>query len=475
MERSRSSKWWFAPAVAIAMAMAVSSGAVQGQDGSPALSSAALGNPTGLRIIRAEERQVQIAWEAADNAEINWIWSVQPDGTGGKWTRAGASANSATVSELEPGRSYWFIVIAGRTVQEAQEWSLWSNWVMARTSAVGLAPVAQNPVTIQLACINRTLPPCQLVRDFYAPRVRERTGGAVTIEISSFPELGVAGADTLRRLKDHSLAAAEVYSGYVGAHYPILDIENLWGLVPTNETQLAVSDAVNDDLADILSEATGGEVIFRSFYPSQYIFSRAALPDLASYRGNRVRSHSTILGDLLLGLGAEPQFAAFADVYTALERGVIDSAVTGGSPAYSQRWFEVADYLYGPIPGSIGITYFTVSGEVWSQLTKGSRSILRQVGKEYEAENRRLLKIEWELDGINLNVERGMTHSDFPDDVKAKMRETAINVIIPNWIDRVGGPDSRAVRIFNEKVGPLVGVGINPDGSATETHPTTSE
>ena len=137
----------------------------------------------------------------------------------------------------------------------------------------------------QFVCINRLLQTCQLIRDFYAPRISERTNGAVTIEITSYPELGLAGPDTIRLLEEHTLEAAEVYSGYVGADYPILDIENLLGLVPTNETQLAISDAVKDDIASILNEATDGEVIFRSFYPSQYIFSRAALPDFGLLSG----------------------------------------------------------------------------------------------------------------------------------------------------------------------------------------------
>ena len=196
---------------------------------------------------------------------------------------------------------------------------------------------------------------------------------------------------------------------------------------------------------------------------------------MASYRGIRVRSHSTILSDLLSGLGAKPQFIAFADVYIAMYRGVIDTAVTGGLPAYAQRWFEVADYLYGPIAGSGGITYFAVNGEVWSQLSDESRAILKMVGQEYEAENLRLLRAEWEPDGINVNVAEGMTYSHIPDDVKAQMRETAVDVIIPNWVLRIGGPGSMAVRIFNEKVGPIVGVEINPDGSATGTDATASE
>ena len=337
------------------------------------------------------------------------------------------------------------------------------------TSADTTAAATQEPVTLQVVCINRALRPCELIRDFYTPKVSERTNGAVTIEISSYPELGLAGPDTIRLVNDLTLEFAEIYSGYVGGDLPIIDVGNLWGLSPSNDAHLALTDAIEDDMIRILREATGGEPIFRAYYPNQYVFSSVPLEDLDSYEGKNIRQHSTILGDLLAGLGAAGQFVAFADVYTALERGVLDAGITGGTPGYGQRWYEVTDYLYGPIVGSIGVTYVTVNGEKWNELSPENQAILKEIGQEYEAENLRLLKEDWDPAGITLNVGEGMAYSDFPDEVKTRMRSTALNVIIPNWVERAGGPDSEGVQIFNEKVGPIVGVKINSDGSATET------
>ena len=338
-----------------------------------------------------------------------------------------------------------------------------------QATAAAPAAATQEPITLQVVCINRTLRPCELIDSFYAPKVAERTNGEVTIEISSYPELGLAGPDTIRLVNDHTLEFAEIYSGYVGGDLPIIDVGNLWGLSPSNDAHLALTDAIEDDMIRILREATGGEPIFRAYYPNQYVFSREPLPDLASYKDKNIRQHSTILGDLLAGLGAEGQFVAFADVYTALERGVLDAGITGGTPGYGQRWYEVTDYLYGPIVGSVGVTYVTVNSEKWAALSPENQRILKEVGAEFDAENRRLLKAQWDPDGINLNVEEGMEYHDFPDDVKTQMRVTALKTIIPNWVERAGGPDSEGVKIFNEKVGPIVGVVINSDGTATET------
>ena len=62
---------------------------------------------------------------------------------------------------------------------------------------------------MQMACINRTLVDCGLAIGNYAEtedigfveRVNRRTNGQVVFEVSSFPELGIAGPDSLRLIR----------------------------------------------------------------------------------------------------------------------------------------------------------------------------------------------------------------------------------------------------------------------------------
>ncbi len=320
----------------------------------------------------------------------------------------------------------------------------------------------------QLVCINRSVAACELVNSFFVPEVAKRTDGQLQFVISSFPELGIAGGDTLRLVEDNTLEVAEIYSGYVGGDLPLLDIGNLWGLSPSEEAHLELSDAIHEDLIQVLKETTGGQPIMRQYYPNQFIFSRDELDALEQFDGKQIRQHSTILGDLLAGLGAEGQFVAFADVYTALERGVLDGGVTGGEPGHSQRWYEVTDYLYGPIVGSVAVAYYTMSSDSWNKLPPDLQQITLEVGSEYEELARKTLIEDWNPFSVSANVDAGMIHRPFSDEVQSKMREVALEVILPNWVERTGGPNSDAVQLFNEKVAPIIGVAVNPDGTAKE-------
>jgi len=324
--------------------------------------------------------------------------------------------------------------------------------------------------SFQIACINRTLLPCQVTEANFVKNVTARTNGKVMVEISSFPELGLAGPDTLRLVEDGTLGLAEIYPGYVGGDLPILDIAALWGIAPDSDTYLELAEALYPDMKRIFKENTGGEVIYRHYYDNQFIFSRTPLVGLEDYKGKKIRQHSTVLGDMLAGLGADGQFVAFSEVYTALERGIIDAGVTGGLPGYGQRWYEVSDYLVGPIAGSFVASYVTMNKDRWEELPTDLQKIIKEEGAKSEAVNLDLVKNKWAAEAIESNAAKGMTHMEFTPEVTVKLREIALDSIIPNWVSRVGGADTEAVRLFNEIATPLLGVKINPDGSASETN-----
>jgi TRAP-type C4-dicarboxylate transport system substrate-binding protein len=340
------------------------------------------------------------------------------------------------------------------------------------SSDAATQPAADDGKTynFQLACINRTLLTCGLSEENFAAGVLARTNGKVAIEISSFPELGLAGPDTLRLVEDGTLGLAEIYPGYVGGDLPILDIAALWGLAPDNDTYLVLAEALYPEMKRIFNENTGGQVLYRHFYDNQFIFSREPLESLDDFAGKKLRQHSTVLGDMIAGLGGEGQFVAFSEVYTALERGIIDAGVTGGLPGYGQRWYEVSDYLVGPIAGSFVAAYVTMNGDRWAELPAEYQTIILEEGIKSEQVNLDLLVNKWAEEAIQSNVDAGMTHVPFSDDINARLLETALDKIVPNWVDRLGGTDTEGVRLFNEIASPILGVKINPDGSASKTN-----
>ena len=321
----------------------------------------------------------------------------------------------------------------------------------------------------QYACINRTLDPCELLA---APggmveKIFERTEGPVDIQISSFPELGLAGPDTLRLVEDGTLGMAEIYSGYIGGDLPIVDVANLWGVIPDIATNWKTIEAVQAPLHELLEERSNGVVLAESYYGNNYYYTSKPIRSTADLEGMKIRSHSTVLGDLISGMGADPQFVAFSEVYTALERGILDAAVTCGPCGAGLRWFEVADYLNGPII-SIGVTFITMNKDRWDEMPADLQAIVREEAMAHQVENRRLVENVWDPAGIKDNVDGGMEFVEFTPELKAALKQASIDVVIPQWVERNGGPNSDAVKMFNDFVSPIIGVTIDSNGKAVE-------
>ena len=186
---------------------------------------------------------------------------------------------------------------------------------------------------------------------------------------------------------------AEIYSGYIGGDLPIVDVANLWGVIPDIATNWKTIEAVQGPLHVLLEERSNGVVLAESYYGNNFYYTGKPLRTPADLEGLKVRSHSTVLGDLISGMGAEPQFVAFSEVYTALERGILDGAVTCGPCGAGLRWFEVADYLNGPII-SIGVTFITINKDRWDEIPADLQAIVREEAMAHQVENRRLMEDE---------------------------------------------------------------------------------
>ena len=324
-------------------------------------------------------------------------------------------------------------------------------------------------ITVQHACINRALLPCKIIEQYWAPNLEERTNGQLILEVSSFPELGLAGPDTLQLVSDGTLGMANIYTGYVAGALPAIEVQSLWGIYPDWETMYFSLTDMHPQLEAMVTEETdGGIVINHNWYSGndQFFFTKTALRTLEDFEGLKTRSHAAALSDWINGMGAEAQFIAFSEVYTALERGIIDAGVTGSTPGHGQRWYEVTDYLNGPLKSLLS-TNNIVNADVWDSIPEDLQQIFIEEGAKSELEQLRLTSIQ-NVTGVQKNVDAGMELVEFTPELADYSLNVAVKEhVIPGWLRRLGYPDQGedAVAMFNEHVAPYVGISIGEDGT----------
>ena len=114
----------------------------------PLAAALPLGNPTGLTAAPGSQSgEVALSWSPADNATVHWVYLVKPDGTDGRyWHALAGDAATLTVTGLDAGETYLFLVIAGQEQSAGTTlWSQWSNWGQAIPAVV--SPLATGEAT----------------------------------------------------------------------------------------------------------------------------------------------------------------------------------------------------------------------------------------------------------------------------------------------------------------------------------------
>ena len=333
-------------------------------------------------------------------------------------------------------------------------------------------------ITIQHACINRALLPCVALETFFAPNLLERTNGKVEFITSSFPELGLAGPDTLSLVTDGTLDSATIYGGYVGGEMPPIEIQNLWGIYDSREQEFEATQAVIKDIEELVLAETGGVIMNHNWYAGndQFFFCRERIETLDDFEGKKTRSHSAALSDWINGMGASAQFLAFAEVYTAIERGILDCGVTGADAGFGQRWYEVTDYIIGPLV-SFPSNNNVINAEKWASIPEDLQQIILEEAAKSELEALRISSIQNEM-GLLKNTSddpRGagidaMEFVPFSEEMTFRSLNTAVmEHVVPAWVNRVGDTSHPIIAdTFNNKVGPIVGLKIEDDGTVVK-------
>ena len=324
-------------------------------------------------------------------------------------------------------------------------------------------------IEIQHVCISRTLPTCLLIQAYWAPNVERRTNGQVKLSVVSFPELGLAGPDTLDQVRNGTLDMVNIYAGYVAGALPALEVQALWGMASDWESSYLILTDVAPEVDQIILDATGGSpVLNRNWFAGadQWFFGNRPLQSVEDFEGMKIRTHGGAITDFITGMGAEGVFLGFGELYQALELDQIDAAATGILLAIPDRLYEVSSYMAGPVIG-FGYTNNVINKDVWNKIPEDLQQILIEEGAKAELEALRLAPFQ-NIVALQIHQQLGVQPVPFSEEIVRHIRTVVFpEHVFPGWLRRLGYPErnQEIVDIANEKVSPYTGLWVEPDGS----------
>ncbi len=306
----------------------------------------------------------------------------------------------------------------------------------------------------------------QYENPFWTEKFPQASGGDFTVNLTTHDQMGIKGGDVFRMLGQGVFDV-----GMTVADYAVSDTPALEGLdVPLIATDAASArkmvDAARPMVDDIYADVFNAKVLGIAPYPPQVVFCNADVSSISDLKGLKIRASGRMTGKLLEALGAEAVSVSFGEVPGALQKGVVDCAVTGAGSGYSAGWWEVSTHLM-PIPlGGWDPVVTAINLDKWNSLSGEQQTLIQQQVTDnletpaWETAQEALANDVACLTGEgDCPVEkRSMTLVPVSDADVATAREILITKVLPDWAERSGGDWGKR---WSDTVGAATGVSLN--------------
>lgn len=286
--------------------------------------------------------------------------------------------------------------------------------------------------------------------------IKAKTNDRFVFDVTTLPELGLSGQELLRTLRANLIDYVDIVAGYVGGDFPAIEAPQLPGVFLDYAVSRKAVDAWVPKVIEPRQDIIGGKVISHFNYNSVYLFTKNPLQKLEDIKGMKIRTFSVGLADFVAALGGEPVSMPVADLYTGLERGTIQGAITGPDQVEGQRLYEVCKGLTDILCGS-SPAYTVISKKSWDRLPAEFKKVLEDLAPTLTTKG-------WEIGDINntygmkLARDKGMTVLDTPKPEWVEpLRKAGKDVVAVKWSKRVG---PQVTKQFNEILGPIAGITI---------------
>ncbi|MGB5864541.1 MAG: TRAP transporter substrate-binding protein [Sulfitobacter sp.] len=290
--------------------------------------------------------------------------------------------------------------------------------------------------------------------------------GDFSVELTTHNQMSLGLGDIYPLLGQGVYDVAMTVADYAVADAPELEGLDVPLLALTADEARAMVDAARPMVTDIYHDRFNSHVLAIAPYPPQVVFCNAEIANLGDLAGLKVRASGRMTAKLLEALGAEGVNVSFSEVPGALQKGVVDCAVTGAGSGYSAGWWEVSTHLL-PIPlGGWDSVVTAINLDKWNGMSAENQALLTdQVKTGFE-------DLAWasaqdalvnDIACLTGNGEcpsgeaRSMTLVEVSDEDFARARDILTTEVLPEWAERAGG--DWATR-WNDSVGKVVGVEI---------------
>ncbi|WP_298964754.1 TRAP transporter substrate-binding protein [uncultured Roseibium sp.] len=301
---------------------------------------------------------------------------------------------------------------------------------------------------------------------FWQTTLPEASGGNLQTTVTTHNQMNLGVGEVFRLLGQGVFDVGMTVGDYAVADAPELEGLDVPLVAMSADKAEAAVKAARPMVDEIFAQRFNSKVLAIAPYPPQVVFCNAEVGSLDDLKGLKIRASGRMTAKFLEALGAEGITVSFSEVPGALQKGVVDCAVTGAGSGYSAGWWEVTTHLL-PIPlGGWDPVVTAINMDKWQSLDADTQALIeKEIAENFEAPAWSTAEGALANDIACLTGKgecasgdsRNLVLVEASDGDIEKAREILQSEVLPEWAERAGG--DWAAR-WNESVGAVVGVTI---------------
>ena len=213
-----------------------------------------------------------------------------------------------------------------------------------------------------------------------ADEIKDRTHGDLTINVHLGGSLPIKADGITAGVTDGVVQFGD--DGFATGTIPVTGVLRLPMLIQSEAEMLKAMDAIFP-IIKAAYEKRGIEAMAQYWYPVQVIWGRKKIEHLSDIKGLKLRVTSVEQGEFIRRFGGVSLTLGAPDVAAALDRGVVDGALTASSGG-GIAWHDLLKYRYAFPTSWVSSTYI-VNKEAMAALPPESQKILRELAVKWAA------------------------------------------------------------------------------------------
>jgi len=270
---------------------------------------------------------------------------------------------------------------------------------------------------------------------YFAEALNQKTAGAVTVDLFHGGQLYDSEQAAIEAAVGGLIDLAIPSTGYMSSIVSAFEVVDLPMMFADQAALYRFEDgAIGQELLGMVADRGLVGLGYISNVPLD-LFSKEPIETLEQFAGKRIRAHSAVLEETVKALGGNPVSMRAAELYLAIEQGIVDGAFTTVAFAAPNRYGEVTPYLTQVAVSAIAYPV-VMNANRFNGLSAAHQQAVRDAAAEATRKNREALEAQ-SAGHVKSLVDGGATLISLTAEERARWQEAldAVYLAVAQRVD----------------------------------------